>query len=147
MSHSKSKIWVHVVFSAKNRQPLIIPIIRQTVHDELQNQLIALDCFVECIGGVADHVHLLFLLNPKKAVADVIKQLKGGRSHAFNQAKLTATHFAWQIGYGAFSVSEAHVPRVRTYILNQEEHHKNVTFAEEYRRFMVHYGLATDNIG
>ncbi|GAB4025755.1 IS200/IS605 family transposase [Spirosoma gilvum] len=147
MSHSKSKLWVHAVFSTKDRQPLIIPVIRQTVHIELRNQLINLGCFVDCIGGVADHVHLLFLLNPKKSIADVLKQLKGGSSHAFNQAKLTATHFAWQTGYGAFSVSESHVPRVRTYIQNQEEHHRKLSYQEEYRRFMMHYGLPTDDIG
>ncbi|MVM33558.1 IS200/IS605 family transposase [Spirosoma sp. HMF4905] len=147
MSHSKSKIWVHAVFATKDRQPLITPIIRPTVHSELRNQLITMACFVDCIGGVTDHVHLLFLLNPKKSMADVVKQIKGGSSHMFNQTKLTATHFAWQIGYGAFSVSESHVPRVRAYILNQEEHHRNVTFMDEYRRFMVHYGLPVDEIG
>jgi len=79
-------------------------------------------------------------------MADVVKQIKGGSSHAFNQAKLTTTHFAWQIGYGAFSVSESHVPRVRAYIQNQQEHHRNVTFMDEYRRFMIHYGLPNDDV-
>lgn len=147
MSHSKSKLWVHGVFSTKNRQPLIDTTIRQTVHDELRNQLIGMDCFVDCIGGVADHVHVLFLLNPKKSIADVIKQIKSGSSHTFNQIKLTTSPFAWQIGYGAFSVSESHVPRVRAYILNQEEHHETVSFLDEYKRFMVHYGLPTDDVG
>ena len=147
MSHSKSKIWVHIVFSTKDRQPLIQPTIRPTVHNELRQQLIDSGCFVDCIGGVADHVHLLFLLNPKKSLADVVKQIKGGSSHAFNQAKLTAAHFAWQIGYGAFSVSESHVSRVRTYILNQEEHHRKLIFIDEYHRFMIHYGLPNDDIG
>ncbi|GAB3794576.1 IS200/IS605 family transposase [Spirosoma humi] len=146
MSHSKSKIWVHTVFSTKARQPLIQPGIRPTVHDELRKQLIDSGCFVDCVGGVADHVHLLFLLNPKKSIVDVVKQIKGASSHTLNQMKLTATHFAWQIGYGAFSVSESHVPRVRAYILNQEEHHRTVTFMDEYRRFMIHYGLPNDDI-
>ncbi|AKD58512.1 IS200/IS605 family transposase [Spirosoma radiotolerans] len=147
MSHSKSKIWVHAVISTKGRQPLIQPIIRPTVHSELRNQLIAMNCCVDCIGGVADHVHLLFLLNPQKSIADVVKQIKGGSSHAFNQTNLTAAHFAWQIGYGAFSVSESHVKRVRAYILSQKEHHRNVTFMDEYHRFMIHYGLPDDAIG
>lgn len=120
--------------------------IRQTVHDELRRQLIEMDCFVDCIGGVSDHAHVLFLLNPKKSMADVVKQIKGGSSHAFNQIELTTTHFAWQIGYGAFSVSESHVPRVRDYIINQEEHHGTVSFLDEYKRFMTHYGLPTDDL-
>ena len=116
------------------------------VHDELTSQLKAMDCFVDCIGGVADHVHILFLLNPKKSMADLMKQMKGASSHAFNQANLSTTPFAWQTGYGSFSVSESHVPRVRAYILNQEEHHRTVTFMDEYQRFMSHYGLPTDDI-
>ncbi|WP_026260959.1 IS200/IS605 family transposase [Spirosoma luteum] len=146
MSHSKSKVWVHAVFSTKNRQPLIHTAIRPVVHDELTSQLRAMDCSVDCIGGVADHVHILFLLNPKKSMADLMKQMKGGSSHAYNQVKLTTTPFAWQTGYGAFSVSESHVPRVRAYILNQEEHHRTVTFMDEYHRFMAHYGLPGDDL-
>lgn len=105
-----------------------------------------MDCFVDCVSGVADHVHILFLLNPKKSMADVMKQIKGSSSHAFNQAKLTTVHFAWQTGYGVFSVSESHVPRVRKYILNQEEQHKAVSFLDEYKRFMLHYRLLTDDV-
>jgi putative transposase len=147
MSHSKSKIWVHAVFATKDRYPIIQPNIQSAVYDELRQQLIDSGCFVDCIGGVADHVHLLFLLNPKKSIADILKQIKGGSSHAFNQVNLTSTRFAWQTGYGAFSISESHVQRVRAYILNQEEHHRTITFMDEYRRFMSHYGLPTDDIG
>ncbi len=101
---------------------------------------------MDCIGGVADYVHILFLLNPKKSMADLMKQIKGASSHAFNQANLLTTPFAWQTGYGSFSVSESHVPRVRAYIVNQEEHHRTVTFQDEYRRFMSHYGLPHDDV-
>lgn len=145
MSHSKSKIWVHAVFATKNREPMINQVIRSQVHDELRRELIGMDCFVDCIGGVADHVHVLFLLNPKKSIADALKQVKGGSSHSFNQLNLSPTPFAWQTGYGTFSVSESHIPRVRAYILNQEEHHRTVTFMDEYRRFMRHYGLPHDD--
>ncbi|GAB3768136.1 hypothetical protein GCM10028818_02030 [Spirosoma horti] len=75
-----------------------------------------------------------------------MKQIKGSSSHTFNQAKLTVTPFTWQTGYGAFSVSESHVSRVRTYILNQAEHHRKVSFTDEYRRFMIHYGLPDNDI-
>ena len=71
MSHSKSKIWMHVVFSTKDRAPLIAPAVRATVHKVLWTQLVDTGCFVDSVGGVADHVHLLFLLNPKKAIAEV----------------------------------------------------------------------------
>ena len=144
MSHSKSKIWIHAVFSTKDRQPLIQSAIRPAVHQTLWNQLVDTGCFVDSIGGVADHVHLLFLLSPKKSIADVIKQVKGASSPLFNQEKITATHFAWQTGYGAFSVSEGHLLRVRAYIQRQEGHHRTTSFTEEYDRFMTHYGLLSD---
>lgn len=146
MSHSKSKIWIHTVFSTKNRQPIIRPNIITAVHDELRQQLAATGCLVDSIGGVADHVHLLFLLNPKIAVADVLKQVKGSSSHSFNQQQLTPERFAWQTGYGAFSVSEGHLLRVRQYVRTQEEHHRKRSFAEEYRQFMHHYGLPDDDL-
>ncbi len=144
MGHSKSKIWIHAVFSTKDRQPLIQPAISQSIYDELRRNLIETGCFVDCIGGVADHVHLLFLLNPTKSIADVLKQIKGASSHAFNQQTLTGSRFAWQTGYGTFSVSEGHLQRVRQYIHNQEEHHRTISFLEEYHQFMAHYGLPMD---
>ena len=145
MGHSKSKIWIHAVFSTKDRHPLILPHFNQPVYDELRRNLIDMGCFADSIGGVADHVHLLFLLNPTKSIADALKQIKGASSHALNQQALIATRFAWQTGYGAFSVSEGHLLRVRQYIHNQEEHHKTVSFLKEYQQFMEHYGLLMDD--
>ena len=141
MSHSKSKIWIHAVFATKNRQPIIRPSVITLIHDELRRQLNDTGCYVDSIGGVADHVHLLFLLSPKIAVADVLKQIKGSSSHVFNQQGLTPDRFAWQTGYSAFSVSEGHLLRVRRYIQNQEEHHRKQTFADEHQQFIRHYGL------
>lgn len=145
MSHSYSKIWIHAVFATKNRQPVILPTIIATVHGELRQQLITTGCYVDSVGGIADHVHLLFLLNPKIAIADVLRQTKGGSSHVFNQQGLTLERFAWQTGYSAFSVSEGHLARVRHYIQNQEEHHRSQTSADEHQQFMRHYGLLDDS--
>ena len=144
MGHLKSKIWIHAVFATKDRKPVIQPQLIQPVHDELRKQLVETGCFVDCIGGVSDHVHLLFLLNPVKSIAEVIKQVKGASSHTINQQAMIEPRFAWQTGYGAFSVSEGHLPRVRQYIHNQEEHHKKQTFADEYQQSMAHYGLLAD---
>ena len=84
-SHAKTKIWLHVVFSTKNRLPLLTPPLRGPVHGLLREELIKLGCFVRIVNGVEDHVHLLFSLTARLAVQDVLKQLKGSTSHAVNQ--------------------------------------------------------------
>lgn len=144
MSHSKTKIWIHAVFSTKNRQPLIQKAVRPLIHSLIRQQLIDLGCFVDSLNGVGDHVHILFLLNPQRSVSDVVKQIKGGSSYEINRRNLILGKFAWQTGYGAFSVSESQVERVRQYIAQQEEHHRKKPFTEEYRRLIHYHGLLID---
>jgi REP element-mobilizing transposase RayT len=88
-----------------------------------------------------DHIHCLFLLNPQKSVAEVLKQIKGSSSHYINQSNLIAEKFAWQTGYAAYSVSESVVERVYQYIKNQKQHHQNKTFQQEYDEFLKLYSL------
>lgn len=141
MAHSKTKIWLHVVFSTKNRLPLLTPALRQRTYELLKTELIQLGCYVDCINGVEDHIHLLFAMTPRLPVQEVIKQIKGSTSHTINQKQWSPERFAWQTGYGAFSVSQGHIARVRNYIARQEEHHQAQTFTDEYARFMRHYEL------
>lgn len=141
MSHSKTKIWIHAVFSTKNRQPLIQKTVRDFLYRHIRQELTDADCIVDSINGIEDHVHILFLLQPQLAVSAVMKQIKGSSSHHINGLNIIPDKFAWQTGYGAFSVSESQVERVRQYIANQEQHHQKMTFSEEYQRFMKQYGL------
>jgi putative transposase len=124
MSHSFNNIWVHVVFTTKNREPLI----KQECEDKLfrfmTKQLIKMGCFVEEINGVPDHVHLLFKLSPTKSISEVVKQLKGSSSFWINSQKTSTEKFGWQTGYGSFSVSEFYVEKIKSYIKRQKEHHK-----------------------
>jgi putative transposase len=147
MSHSKTRIWIHAVFSTKNRLPFIQKTVRFSVHQLIRQQFIDQDYFVDGLNGMDDHVHILFLLNPQLSVSDVVKQVKGSSSHEINRQNLIPEKFAWQTGYGAFSVSESQVERVRQYIINQEQHHQKMTFIEEYRRLMNHHGLVVDEAG
>ena len=94
----------------------------------MKGQLIELGCLVRIINGMQDHVHLLFLLNPQKALTDVLKQVKGNTSHWINEQDLIKEKFAWQNGYAAYSVSESQLGKVYNYILNQKQHHKMKTF-------------------
>ncbi len=131
MSHSKVRVWVHAIFATKYREAQIYPSIEKTVHQFLFDQFVKHSCYVDCINGMPDHIHALFLLSPKKALADVMEFVKGGSSHLINQTGLLNTKFAWQVGYSAFSVSESKTSVVRRYIQQQKSHHLGQNFAEE----------------
>ena len=100
-----------------------------------------LGCPVRIINGMPDHVHCLFLQNPKKSIAEIIKQVKGSTSHFINQNELMEERFSWQTGYACFSVSQSVVDRTFKYIQNQKKHHAKKTFQEEYDAFLELHGL------
>lgn len=141
MPHSFNKIWIHAVWSTKNREPVLQHHFEQAVHNFIREQLKELSCPVRIINGMPDHVHCLFMLSPQKSIAEVIKQIKGSSSHFVNQQNFISDKFAWQTGYGAFSVSESGVDKVYQYIKNQKEHHKKKNFQQEYNDFLELYGF------
>lgn len=143
MAHSFNKIWIHAIWATKERLPLIDPKSEGLIHDYIRNQFIEMGCLVGIISGMTDHVHCLFLLNPKISVADVIKQIKGSTSHFINSQNLVSEKFAWQTGYAAYSVSESQQERVFQYIKNQKQHHEKKSFQQEYDEFLKLYGLST----
>lgn len=138
-------MWVHAIFATKYREAQIFPSIEQQVHQFLFNQLVEYGCYVDCINGMPDHIHIQFLLNPKKALAEVIGFVKGGSSHLINQSGLLTTKFAWQVGYAAFSVSESKTPVVRRYIQQQKLHHLGKNFAEELEWLERMHGIHSDS--
>jgi len=143
MSHSLTKIWIHAVFGTKNREPIIRQHLENKIYLHIQEHLEKdFHCPVRAINGMSDHLHILFLLNPNFAVKDILKNVKGESSHWVNQDNLTRAKFAWQTGYGAFSVSESNIEKVQQYIQNQKEHHKMKIFTEEYEEFMKNHGLS-----
>lgn len=101
-----------------------------------------MNCYVDSVEGVADHVHLLFLLHPQKSLSEVVKQVKGASAHARNQTDVLKVKFAWAVGYAAFSVSESAVHVVRSYIANRKEHYRKRTFEQEYQEFLILHGLS-----
>lgn len=141
MSHSSVKLWVHAVFSTKNRELLISFDIEKKVYNILTHELIEQSCPVEIINGMPEHVHIMFLLDPRKSLSDVMKQIKGASSHEINDKSIIQAKFGWQTGYAASSVSESQVARVKAYIQNQKEHHKKITFQQEYEQFLKVHGL------
>ena len=144
MPHSFNKIWIHAIWATKERMPLIQPNIEQKTYQFISDQLREQGCPVRIINGMPDHIHSLFLLNPQKSIADVIKQIKGSSSHFINQNNLLDKKFAWQTGYASYSVSESGVEKVYQYIKNQKSHHLKKSFQQEYDEFLKLYGL--DNV-
>jgi len=134
MPQSLSRIYMHLIFSTKDRQPCILPQHKRELHDYIGGTLNAIDCPVVKVGGMADHVHVLFCLNRTASVADVVKQVKANTTKWYKEKQ--QRDFAWQRGYAIFSVSQSRVEDVRRYIENQEEHHRKRTFQEEYRAFL-----------
>lgn len=142
MSHSLTKVWIHAIFRTKNSSPLITKDFESKLYKYLIDMLtVELSCVVKIINGTSNHIHILFLLNPHLALKDVMHRIKGSSSHWINQNDFMKNKFAWQIGYGAFSVSESKLNVVELYIKNQKEHHKSVTFSEEYETFLKKHGL------
>jgi len=142
MRHSLLKIWIHGVFGTKDRLPLIKAEYEIKLYDRIKRKLEnEFDCKVRIINGTEDHVHILFLLSSNFTIGDIFKNIKGETSHWVNQEDFVKQKFAWQTGYGAFSVSESKVTEVEKYIKRQKEHHKKITYLEEVELFKRKYGL------
>lgn len=144
MGHSFNKIWIHSIWATKDRAHLIAPGIETEVYNFISEQLNEIGCHVRIINGMPDHIHCLFLLNPQKSIAEVIKQIKGSSSHFINQNNLIKEKFSWQTGYAAYSVSESVSDKVFDYIKNQKTHHHKKSFNEEYNDFLKIYGFKQD---
>jgi REP element-mobilizing transposase RayT len=142
MPHSLTKIWIHGVFGTKDSLPLIRKDFEKQLYQHIKEELEKeLDCKVRSINGIENHLHVLFLLSPTYSIGDIFKNVKGESSHWCNQMNFTNEKFAWQIGYGAFSVSESIVKQVEEYIKNQKEHHRKISYKEEVELFIKKYGL------
>ena len=133
----------HFVFSTKGRQPFIDLAWRGRLHEYLGGVMRCIGAIPEAVGGVADHVHLLAGLRATHRVADVLREVKSASS-AWVHDEIKVDKFAWQSGYGGFTVSPSLVGNVRQYILRQEEHHRRRTFEEEYVELLRLCGVEYD---
>ncbi|OGU76742.1 MAG: hypothetical protein A2V93_06645 [Ignavibacteria bacterium RBG_16_34_14] len=137
MSHSLFKIWIHGIFGTKDRTSLIKNTFEAQLHLHIKEKLERdLDCKVRIINGTEDHIHILFLLSPNFTLKDIFHNVKGESSHWVNQSDFIKYKFAWQTGYGAFSVSESKINEVEKYIANQKEHHKLILFVRVFFSLM-----------
>jgi REP element-mobilizing transposase RayT len=144
MPQSLANILVHLTFSTKERRPLIRP----EVADELYRYLATVSTTCGCpphkIGGTRDHVHILFSLSRTITVAKFVETVKTDSSKWIKGKGPELAAFAWQNGYGAFSIGQSQFDTVRRYIETQEEHHQTRTFQDEFRALLRRYGVEFD---
>ncbi len=145
MPQSLAQIYLHIVFSTKSRQPFLRdPSVRRDMHQYLAGICHHAGSPAIEVGGVDDHVHVLCRLAKTQAVSDLIKTLKQASTTWGKQTHPSLSNFYWQRGYGAFSISPGHVDDLRRYILDQEQHHKSISFQDEFRRLCTKYGVQLD---
>ena len=135
------KVYVHYVWSTKNRQPLLTDKIRFDVFEHIRENARKKNIFIDFINGYTDHVHCLISLNDDLSLGKIAQLIKGESSHWINKNKLTKTKFEWQDEYLAVGVNDDKIDIVRNYISKQEEHHKTTTFTQEYDKFIKRYGF------
>lgn len=136
--------YVHIVYSVKGRLPLINENVQQDVNKYITGILKRMNELPICINGVPDHVHILCGLGSRHSIADIIKNVKASSSRYLKENGLVHPNFAWQDGYGLFSVCRSHRDNVVHYIENQQEHHKKFDFESEYRNLLIENGIAFD---
>ena len=144
MSQSLSSILIHLIFSTKNREPFITEEIETELHPYMAKILRELKSPSLAINGVCDHIHILFSLGRVIAIADLVEQVKTSTSKWIKTKGPEFRNFHWQRGYGAFSIGQSNVASLKRYIKNQKQHHRRVTFQEEYRKFLKAYEIEFD---
>ncbi|MCK6639246.1 MAG: transposase [Bacteroidia bacterium] len=140
--HSIHRIHFFVTFAVNNHSNLIRSAVSKRLYACIKSELRSLGCTCIAIGGMADHIHILYSQNPTKAPADIIKHIKGHSSHFINGLNLIPEHFSWQKGYGMLSIHSDNIPQYTAQINNQNLYHKNKTFLQENEEaFAINYIL------
>ena len=135
------KVWLHFVWSTKDRHPFLTDDIRQKVFTHIRENARAKGIFIDFINGYLEHVHCLISLGSDQSIETIMQLIKGESSHWINKNGLTRMKFGWQDEYFVTAVAESALPSVRRYIANQEEHHKKVSFDEEFNEFLSRAGF------
>ncbi len=144
MANSYTSLFTHVIFSTHNREPLLKSALRERLFAYMGGIARANKIKAVSIGGVMDHAHMLVLVPANIPVAKAVQLIKGGSSKWLHENHTSLNNFAWQEGYGAFSISASQVPEVAAYIAEQEEHHRIKSFQEEYLSFLKEYNVEYD---
>ena len=144
MGQSLVKNYVHLVFSTKHRQPLILPSVEAELHSYLGGTCRRLECPVIKVGSHFDHVHILCMLSKKMTITSLLEELKSSSSKWMKSKGREYQTFYWQNGYGSFSVGAFEIDNLITYIANQHDHHRKVSFQDEFRGYLETYDIEYD---
>lgn len=142
--HSLVKIYVHTVWGTLNRDRIIQENSRKPIYDHILWKMAKEDIVSLNLNVQPEHIHILLQLPADQSIAQVVKMIKGESAHWINEQNLIPGKFVWQRGYGAFSVSESQLVRVKSYIENQDKHHLQKSFHQEYEEWAKKYGVWPD---
>ena len=144
MAATFTNLLFHIIFSTKDRQPLI----RDSFRDELEKYIAGIvrneGGILIGVGGMPDHLHLITKFKPDRSVAEMVRLIKANSSKWVNEEHGDPGRFAWQLGYGAFSVSQSQVEALKAYVANQKAHHQTRSFQDEFREFLIKHGVEFD---
>ncbi len=144
MASSYVSLWYHIVFGTKDRVPSLDPALRDRLFPYIGGIVRSEKGHLKAIGGMAEHAHLLLSLSQDRAIMDVVRVIKANSSKWIHETYAALAGFGWQRGYGAFSVSPGDVARVEAYVLGQAEHHRALSFQQEFVAFLREHGVPFD---
>lgn len=144
MGNTFSQLYIHCVFAVKYRAAVIQPEWEERLHKYITGTVQNNGHKMLAINSVPDHLHLFFGMSPNQSISKLMQLVKGDSSEFINDHHFTKAKFHWQDGYGAFSNSRSQIDSVVKYVLNQKEHHKKVTFREEYSKILTDYEIEYD---
>ncbi len=144
MSQSFTNLLYHIIFSTKDRRPIISVDYQPRLYSYIGGIIRETGGISLGINGTEDHVHVLAKLRPDRALSDVLRDLKSGATGWMHDVFPSLADFYWQRGYAAFTVSQSHLPQVQRYIAGQKEHHKRVSFRDEFILFLKANGIEYD---
>jgi REP element-mobilizing transposase RayT len=133
------RVWIHAVWGTKHREHVLTEDVRPAVINHILHNAKKKQIYIDRLNGSTEHLHCLFALNADRSVAKTLQLIKGEAAHWVNEEQVTPLKFEWADEYYADSVSESDLPAVRSYIDNQEEHHKKRSFAEDVEEFLRKY--------
>jgi putative transposase len=144
MGSTLTNLVYHVIFSTKNRERFIIPEIRNELYKYIGGIIRGQGGVLLQAGGTTDHIHIIIKLKPVHSLSEMMQKLKGNSSKWINEQNRLNHKFAWQEGYGAFTVSESMIPAVIRYVKEQESHHEKQTFQEEFVQVLERHRVDYD---